>query len=378
MKSVQAVVWCVIVMTWSATAFCEPSSAEVPVLVEPTIGDPDLMAINSLTFAPGGILIVSDGARSKIAAIQTNDVKPLPGDGPRIENVAQQIGARLGGSADDVEIIDLAVNPVSRRTYIVVKKHASPRHLIVTVDPAGELRQFPLTNVPHVTVNLPAASGGSAPRLAEIAWAGDRLVATARSGEEFGSKIIVIPAPLGPGSAATMYSAETYHISHRRWETKAPMQALFPYEENGTKYIVGGFGCTPIVKYPIDAIQPGAQVRGLSMIELGSGNRPLNMFSYRKGGKDSVLVNTFRFHHEQRPFGPSPYWTCRFDHALLAEEKSNEEGFRRPVNKPDDEAISVVQAFHGVMHMDRADEGHAVVIRMGADRRVNLELVELP
>jgi hypothetical protein len=260
----------------------------------------------------------------------------------------------------------------------MVRKLDEKKNIIVTVDPAGTIAPFSLANVSHTAVTLGKGEGSAAPRVAELAWAGDRVVCSARTSEEFASKILVIPAPIGPEAAFGMISAETYHISHRKWETKAPMAAIFPYEENGKKYIVGGFGCTPIVKFPIDAIQNGAKVKGESMIELGSGNRPINMFAYTKDGKASVIVNTFRFHHERAPLSPAPYWTCRFDREILSSDKINEKAVTRNVKKPEDPAVTMVNAFHGVRLMDKIDEGRALVVRESNGGRLDLEVLALP
>jgi hypothetical protein len=134
------------------------------------------------------------------------------------------------------------------------------------------------------------------------------------------------------------------------------------------------------VKYPIDAIQPGAKVKGTSVIELGSGNRPLDMFTYEKDGKEYVLASTFRFHHEKTPFGPSPYWTVRFERSLLSEESAvNENAVRRLSGlKPVTPKIQMIEAYHGVMQMDRVGDSQAAVLRSGENGAIDFELLPLP
>jgi hypothetical protein len=260
--------------------------------------------------------------------------------------------------------------------YVLTKKLDEKKNVIVAVDAAGKIAPVKLTDVQYAALTLPKASGGAV-RVTEMAWAGDRLVCSARTGEEFASKLLVIPGPLSAEAAGKMISAETYHISHRKWETKAPMAAIFPFEENGRKYIVGGFGCTPIVKYPIDSIQDGAKVKGESMLELGSGNRPIRMFAYTANGRPSILVNTFRFHHEKAPISPSPYWTCRFDQSILSGSQVNESALRRNVKNPDDAAVTMVKSFHGVRQMDKLDETHGVVA-IERDGKIDLDVLPLP
>jgi hypothetical protein len=181
------------------------------------------------------------------------------------------------------------------------------------------------------------------------------------------------------GMTASIYSAETYHVQHGRWETKAPMSAIIPYTENNKKYIVGAFSCTPVVKYPVEAIGPGTKVKGVSVLELGSGNRPLDMFTYEKDGKAYVIANTFRFHHKKKPFGPSPYWTCRFERDILSEAANvNEKALRRLGSKgPATDRVQMIESFSGVTQMDKIDESRAVVMRL-AEAKTNLEIVDLP
>ena len=163
-------------------------------------------------------------------------------------------------------------------------------------------------------------------------------------------------------------------------KTKAPMSVLIPFKEGDKSYVVGAFSCTPVVKYPLDSIQPGAQIKGTSVIELGSGNRPVDMFVYEKDGKTFVLSNTFRFHHERKPFGPSPYWTVKFEQSLLAENEAVNEAAIRRLGKNYESAterIEMVETFHGVMQMDKLSDSLALVLRQDKES-LTLEPLALP
>lgn len=354
------------------------SAVAGPVIKKSVVGTPAFGRIDVLSFAPGGVLLIGDGAKGQIVAVETGD-KRSAGGVSEIKAFNRQLALLLGAPADGVELIDMAVNPVSGRLYVAARKQRGKDHLIVTVDGAGTIAHFALENVQHAVVPLPAGEKSPVNRITDVAWAGDRLIAAARCSEEFASKIFSTSGALEHGSAGQLFSAETYHVSHRKWETKAPMSVLIPYQENGRTYVVGAFSCTPVVKYPIDDLKPGAKVKGISMIELGSGNRPLDMFAYRKDGKTSVLANTFRFHHEKRPFGPSPYWSVRFDQDLLADDaKVNETATRRLAGtKPATKAIEMVAPFHGVVQMDRLNDKSAVALRE-AGKDLDLVVIDLP
>jgi hypothetical protein len=342
----------------------ETAPAAAP-LAKTVTGTPKLASIEKIRFAPEGVLLIGDGRGSQLVAIDTGDTKPVERLKATIEQFDEKLAGRLGTTAKGVRIVDLAVNPASGLAYIAVLKD-NKQPLIVTVDGAGKIAEFSLENVKYARIALPTGEKKPVTRINDLAWAGDRVLVAGTAAEEFANKILSVPAPLVHEAQGTIYSTETYHVSHRAWETRAPMNVLLPFEDGGKKYLVGSFSCTPVVKYPLDDLKPGAHVKGISVIELGSGNQPLHMFTYEKGGKTFVLMNTYRFHHKQRPFGPSPHWTVRIDADLLREnEKVNEKAQHRidGKNQPLTDRMAMIEAYHGVVHMDKLDREQALVLR---------------
>ena len=347
-------------------------------LIEKSVeGNPALKSINTISFAPGGILLIGDGASARIVAIDTSHVEQHPFSG-EIRGFEKQIADRIGSKPDGIEILDIAVNPETRSVFVAVRKQDDRSHLIVIVDDSKRLHEFELDKVRYASTRLTAADA-KITQITDVAWADGHIVAAGRSNETFASKIFSIRTPLKHDADTGSFSAETYHVSHRRWETKAPMSVVIPFKENDQTFVVGAFSCTPVVKYPIDSLKPGAKVKGESVLELGSGNRPIDMFLYEKDGKPQVLANTFRFHHERRPFGPSPYWTVRFEQEILTEsEDVNENALRRLKGQtPATEQVEMVEDYHGVMQMDKLDDLHAVVLRQ-TKPGVDLETLPLP
>jgi hypothetical protein len=345
------------------------------ILDNPAKGTAPVASINVLSFAPEGVLLVGDGTNRKIVAISTGDTTELKGEFGETKGFGSEIAGRLGVKAGDVEIIDIAVNPASRRLYAAVRKQDDKSQLVVTLPPGGKVEHFSFEDREYAVVPLPEGVS----RVTDIVWVGGKLVAAARANEEFASKIYAVDGPVQHNRGGQLYSAETYHVSHRRWETKAPMSVMLPYEEDGKHYIVGAFSCTPVVKYPIDAIQPGAKINGISMIELGSGNRPLDMFGYEKDGKASVLTNTYRFHHSKQPYGPSPHLAFRFDEALLGSEKTNEGAIHRTRDTKEAAGkIDIAEPYHGVVHMDRLDSKSALALRETNGKDFDLVTIALP
>lgn len=344
-------------------------------------GTPKLKAIDAVRFAPGGVLLIGDGPGGQLVAVETGDVKPKPWKaGTTVAKIDEKLAARLGAPAKGIEVRGVAVNPASQTAYFVVRKLEDKKTVILTLDGAGEVGEFPLENVKHVAIPLPKGEKAPVSRVTDIAWMGDRVLVGAVASEEFASKVCSLPTPLDPKAAAVGFSTETYHVSHRKWETRAPMTSLTPFEAGGKKYVVGAFACTPVVRYPLHDVQPGAKVKGESVIELGSGNQPRTMIAYEKGGKSFVLMNTYRFHHKARPFGWSPYVTFRMESGLFAEgEKLNEKAVLR-LSKDDPAAgkIAIVPEFEGTVHLDKLDADRALVVREEKDGGFTLAVLPLP
>jgi hypothetical protein len=362
-----------------AVSLAIASSASAKVFEKSAHGKPAIVSIDSLSFAPDGVLLIGDGRGAQLFAIQTGEKGSQRAWPAKIENIQAKLAERLGAKPDGIEIVDLAVNPATGKAYLAVRKQDDKAYLLMTIDGDGQIEEFRTDSVDYARVAL--APGDSSPvnKITDVAWADDRVLIAAAAAEEFASKIYVIAAPLAHEAQGQSYSAETYHVSHHRWETKAPMSAIIPYRENGKMYVVGAFACTPIVKYPLDALSAGAKVKGISVIELGSGNRPLDMFSYEKGGQQYVLANSFRPRHAQKPISPSPYWTVRFERGLLGEnEKINEKAPNRLSDDPAAARMQMVDTFHGVMQMDQLNATQALVLRTDGQGHVDLETLDLP
>jgi hypothetical protein len=346
------------------------------VIGEAATGNPGLRSIQVLSFAPEGVLLVGDGAGSQIVAIETGDTTPGEALATPIENFRAKLAGHFGAKSDGIEILDIAANPESNMIYVAVRRQADKQYIIATVNGKGQIRELELDKVRYAKIGL-STGDVKVSTVTDVAWAEDRIVAAGRSNETFASKIFSINAPLTNDSKSAMFSAETYHVSHRRWETKAPMSVILPFRENDKMYVIGAFSCTPVVKYPLDSLKPGAQIKGTSVMELGSGNRPIDMFIYEKDGKQFVLSNTFRFHHKKKPFGPSPYWTVKFEQGILAEKEDvNETALRRLKGyEPATDRVTMVEAFHGVTQMDKVGKDRAVVLR---ETKEGLDLAVLP
>lgn len=240
------------------------------------------------------------------------------------------------------------------------------------------MKNLDLSEVDFVQIALPGGKNSKIRNITGVALASDRVLAAAQSNAEFVNKIYSIPLPLTHGTSADIYSAETYHVAHRKWETKAPIQSFVPYTNKGKNYIVGAFSCTPIAKFPLDELQSGSKVKGTSVVELGSGNQPLDMLTYESDGKEWLLTNTFRFHWKRNMYGPSKWWGVRVNMDYLDAEDVNEKAVRRNVKQnKGPEGIEIVDQLAGAVHIDKLEKKEIVVLRDN-EGHLDLEISQLP
>ncbi len=345
-------------------------------------GSPEIKSIEAISFGPDGLLLIGDGKGAQVFAIDTGDTKSKSWAKKEIADIKSEVAGRLGTPAKNIEIKKMAVNPASQTAYLAVRQLSAKKDVLITVDPDGKIAEFPLEKVKYCRMGLLGDEKNSITLITDITWAGDRVLVAAQANETFGSKIVSMPAPLKHESTGSMFSTETFHVGHNAWETKAPIRTIIPYEENGKKYLVGSFTCTPIVKYALDDLKPGAKIKGVSVIELGTGNTPQDMFTYKKNGKTYILMNVYRMFHKQNPVGPSPYWTAKVDHNILQEaEKVNEKAIWRVKNKASESLTDlalVVPEYHGVVAMDRLTDQDALVIRTDDKGGFSMAVLPLP
>jgi hypothetical protein len=357
------------------------AQAQSTPLKNPEQGTPALQSIEAINFAPDGVLLIGDGKGKQIVAVETGDTTKLPWTKTEVADITGVLAGRLGATAKDIEILKVAVNPASQTAYFAVRMLAMKKDIVLTLDGNGKVKEVSLENVKFVAVPLPADTNVT--KVTGVSWAGDRVLATALSKDTFANKCFSILAPLGKDGSCGSFSTETFHVAHNKWETAAPIRTMMPYEENGKRYLVGTFTCTPIVKYSLDDMQAGAKVKGVSVIELGQGNTPQYMFTYDKGGKKYILMNQQRMGAMQKsnPVGPSEFWTAKVDFTILTEnDKVNKNALWRTTGKANvstTDRAEIVSAFHGVTHMGQLDAERALVLRKD-DKGVNLQILPLP
>jgi len=195
------------------------------------------------------------------------------------------------------------VNPISKNVYLSASRGRGPdaMPLILRVDAQGDISTLPLDSAKYSSVSLVDAPESNLtarqnPRMQTITnmnYVNGDVVVAGLSNEEWSSALRSIPFPFKQASKGT--TLQIWHSSHGRFETEAPIRTFVPYTIGGQPYILAAYTCTPLVKIPVSSLQPGAQVKGVEIADLGAGNQPLDMVPYKKDGHDYILIaNTAR------------------------------------------------------------------------------------
>ena len=351
---------------------------------KPVNGKVELSSIGKIAFGPSGMLLISDPKSASIVAVDTGDAGPVKRLAKRVDDIESALAE--AAKVEGLVVVDMAVNPASGKIYFSATGRPGNQPLLLALSADGTVAPVSLDSAAHVRMTLPSAENAQLRNVTDLAWGGDSVIVAGQSSEEFANKIYELPSPLENGENARFFSAETFHVAHNKWETKAPIQSFIPWEEDGDFYVVGAFACTPIAKFPISELESGSKIKGTSVVELGSGNRPRDMFIYKKDGVEWLVTNTQRF--KENLFGPSKYWAARVRMDYLdadSPENTNEKAARRNVNVPsgpEANGIEVVEALFGAVIVSQLENAEVVVLRESdpakEDAPHSVELVSLP
>ena len=220
-----------------------------------------------------------------------------------MQGIDEKVAAMVGVNAGDILINDVAVNPISKNVYVSAARGRGPdaAPLVVRVDSSGKLTLLPLDNIRHETISLsdvPAANTAARqnPRtqtITDMAFVNGNVMVAGMSNEEWSSALRSIPYPFKTAARGTQL--QIWHASHGRYETQSPVRTFVPYTIDGQQYVLAAYTCTPLVKIPVSDLKAGAQVKGVTISDLGAGNQPLDMVPYKKDGHEFILIANSSF-----------------------------------------------------------------------------------
>jgi hypothetical protein len=334
-------------------------------------GSVELKSAGALTFGPDGVLFVGDSTAAAVYAIQTSDANGSAGRvKPNIQNLPAKIGEALGVAEADVKINDLAANPKSGQIYLSVAAGKPAQAALFRVDAEGKLSQVSLKDVPHSRAAIADAPESAVGRrgnprddaITDLAYREGKLLVSGLAQARSPSAVREYAFPFGEGATATYI--EIYHAAHGRVEDNAAVRAFVPLVIDGEPSLLAGFTCTPLVRFPIKALEPGKKVRGTTVAELGNRNRPLDMVVYEKDGQQFALMAN------------SARGVMKISLANIQENN----GITEPVRGGGTagQPFETIKELKGVEQLDKLDEANAIILAKAEQGSLDLTTIPLP
>ena len=262
---------------------------------------PEIKSISSLTFGPDGILFIGDSKSATVFAVNTKDLKQQKKPAAmEIKNLDQKVAAVLGTEVANISIVDMAVNPVSKKLYLAVQNSdGTPVLLTINGDKIASVSLKDLAYTSVALNNVPSEDAkdqrGRPLRISSISDLGyseGKLMVSGLSNHEFSSSFKSIPYPFTNKQDES--TLEIYHASHGKYETSAPIRTFTTAQINGKKYLVASYTCTPLVLFALDELKPGTHVKGRTVAEMGSGNSPIDMITLSNGNNSYLMMANTR------------------------------------------------------------------------------------
>ncbi|MEO1587853.1 MAG: hypothetical protein AAFS00_11240 [Bacteroidota bacterium] len=260
-------------------------------------GNPDIASINALAFGPEGILFIGDSKKAMVYAIDTQD--KTEAEAPeklRMERLDEKIAAKLGTTADQIMIQDMAVNPLSKKVYFAVH-HQDGTPVLLTLS-GDQLDWMPLNEVSYNKRAIRSSVEEDAKdrrgrelrmwAVSDLHYQEGKVMVSGLSNKEFSSTFRSMTFPFEEDQ--TDASLEIYHAAHGRYETYAPIKAFTTAMVNGKAQLIAGYTCTPLVLFPLAALDEPQHVKGRTVAELGNWNTPHDMIVMEKEGTAYLLI----------------------------------------------------------------------------------------
>ncbi|NER16534.1 hypothetical protein [Spongiivirga citrea] len=265
-------------------------------------GNPEIASINTLSFGPEGILFIGDSKNATVYAIDTKDIdEKQEGSKYNMGEFDNKIAASLGTDVDNIKITDMAVNPISKSVYFSVNTADGTPVLLKLKGENFENVSLTKTSFSKIGLNNAVAADkkdrrGRSQRvwaISDLVYHNGKVMVTGLSNKEFSSTFRSIPFPFK--DKQDFASLEIYHAAHGKYETHAPIKTFSVINMENTDYVLASYTCTPLVLFPLNDLKNGKHTKGRTVAELGSGNSPIDMISFKKEGKPYfVMTNTNR------------------------------------------------------------------------------------
>ena len=353
-----------VVLSWSGVPAAGRAS------VDNGVG-PTFKAIGPLAFSPDGVLFAGDTQSAAILALDLG--KAATGGAPGAASIPafdQKVAALLGTDVREVTVTDLVVHPKTRNAFASVMRgqgnNAQPA--LLRIDGAGKIEVVAFGDIKFSRIELPNAPAANpsdtrnarTQSITDMAFVDGKLYVAGLSNEEFSSKLRSVSYPFAAVDNGT--SVEIYHGNHGQFETRSPVYTFVPYKVKGETNLIAGYLCTPLVKFPVTGLKPGAKVMGTTIAELGNRNRPLDMIVYKKDGKEFILMSN----------------NSRGVMKIPTDGFATADGITKPVTDKAGVGYETITAMKGVEQLDLLDAANTIVLARSDAGVLNLNVVALP
>ena len=263
-----------------------------------TTGNPEIASINQIGFGPEGILFLGDSKNAAIYALDTKDMKESAANVElNIEDFDNKVAAALGTTEENIDITDMAVNPISKTIYFSVQVTDGTPVLLKLK--GEEFENVSLKEVSYSKIDLKDPVSAEAKdrwerplrtwAISDLQFHKGKVLVSGLSNKEFGSTFRSIPFPFS--DTQDYASLEIWHAAHGEFETHAPIKTFDVVQLDQVDYLMASYTCTPLVLFPLDELKDGKHTKGRTVAELGAGNSPLDMISYKKEGSTYFLMS---------------------------------------------------------------------------------------
>ena len=277
----------------------------------------DIKFAGALEFADDGTLFVGDNYNGAIYAFEM----PVNGRSGQIApssiaNIDARIAELLGVGVGALEINDMAAHPVSNDLYISVSRignfASQPAIIQVTQDQQINLvdlgalayQKQALTEFPEgeTTFGVRGMGPGKPPLTRDIAkgeialrtlaimdmefYNGELFVAGVAH-DDFLSSLRRVSYPFDGTQSIT--NVDMYHVTHDRWESRAPIRAMSVQQIDGKPQLVAAYTCSPIVLVPLEELKDGAKISANTIMDYGNG-QPLDLIPFEMQGQTMLFV----------------------------------------------------------------------------------------
>lgn len=285
-----------ILFTMALGVLLTPLFANTSLTDEFITGNPEIGTINAMTFGPESILFIGDSKSAQIVAVDMSTAKKATNEKLNIPDIESLLSELLGADSDQLQIIDMVVNPANQNIYIGAQ-HSSGKSILFLVN-NNTLEMVPLDAVSYSKTTISNSVSEEAKdrrgrslrkwAISDVRYSNGNVMLSGLSNAEFASTFRSIPFPFTEKQSFS--SLEIYHAAHGKYETASPIKTFTTTIINDEPHLIASYTCTPLVVFPLNELKSGVHSKGRTVAELGNANTPLDIIEMEKEGSRYILM----------------------------------------------------------------------------------------